>query len=59
MQALLAGRYAVSSDDIRNVAADVLRHRVLVNFQGQAEGFTPDYVIEKVLEHIAVPAGTV
>ncbi len=59
VQALLAGRYAVSSDDIRNVAADVLRHRVIVNFQGQAEGFTPDHVIEKVLEHIAVPAGTV
>ena len=56
VKALLAGRFAVSTDDIRDVAPDVLRHRLIVNFQGQAEGFTPDHVIADVLKHVAVPA---
>ena len=55
VQALLAGRFAVSTDDIRAVAADVLRHRILVNFQGHAEGFTPDLIVEDVLKTIAMP----
>ncbi len=56
VQALLAGRFAVSTDDIRAVALDVLRHRIIVNFQGQAEGFTPDHIIEDVLAYVNVPA---
>ena len=56
VQALLAGRYSVSCDDIRAVAADVLRHRVIVNFQGHAEGFTPDLVVQDILKNIAAPA---
>lgn len=56
VQALLARRFAVSTDDIRAVALDVLRHRILVNFQGQAEGFTPDHIIEDVLAYVNVPA---
>ena len=56
VRALLASRYAVSNDDIRAVAADVLRHRIIVNFQGQAEGFTPDHVVQNVLEHVQAPA---
>jgi MoxR-like ATPase len=56
VQALLAGRFAVSTDDIRAVALDVLRHRIIVNFQGQAEGFTPDHIIEDVLAYVNMPA---
>jgi MoxR-like ATPase len=56
VQALLARRFAVSTDDIRAVALDVLRHRIIVNFQGQAEGFTPDHIIEDVLAYVNVPA---
>ena len=56
VQALLGGRFAVSTDDIRAVAKDVLRHRLIVNFQGQAEGFTPDHVIEDVLAEVTAPA---
>ncbi|MFQ5506939.1 MAG: AAA family ATPase [Planctomycetota bacterium] len=59
MQALLAERFAVSNDDLRLVAADVLRHRVILNFQGQAEGFTPDHVVQEVLEQVEVPAARV
>ncbi|MCA8962062.1 MAG: MoxR family ATPase [Planctomycetes bacterium] len=56
VQALLAGRYAVSSDDIRTVALPVLRHRVIVNFQGQSDGVTPDAIVESVIASVK-PAG--
>jgi len=50
--ALRAGRFSVSNDDIRGVAMAVLRHRVLINFQGQSDGVTPDRVVQAVLDHI-------
>ena len=52
VKALLSGRFAVATDDIRSVAHDVLRHRVLVNFAGQADGITADNVIDSILENI-------
>ena len=55
VNALLAGRYSVSIDDVRACALEVLRHRVLVSFHGQAEGVAPDDVVRAVLEHV-VPA---
>ena len=56
VRALIDGRFAVSSDDIRSCAHDVLRHRVMVNFQGQADGVTPDHVISAVLENVKPPS---
>ncbi len=47
--ALLDGRFAVSTDDIRAVARPVLRHRVLLNFGGQSEGLTSDAILEHVI----------
>jgi MoxR-like ATPase len=41
-RALLAGRFHASPDDVRRVAAPVLRHRVLVNFHAEAEGIDAD-----------------
>ena len=38
IRALLEGRYAVAIDDIRHVAAPALRHRLILNFEGEAEG---------------------
>ena len=55
VKALLAGRFAVSTDDIRAVAHPVLRHRVMVNFQGQADGVTTDDIVDAVLAHVARP----
>ena len=52
VRALLDDRFAVSADDIRAVAKPVLRHRILLGFQGQAAGVRPDDVIAAVLEHI-------
>lgn len=56
VKALLDGRFAVSRDDIRAAAPAVLRHRVLVNFHGMAEGITADSVVDAVLAHIPANA---
>ena len=53
VRALLEGRYNVSFEDVRRVYLPALRHRVVVNFEAQAEGVEPDYVLLKVLD--AVP----
>ncbi|HJU66370.1 MAG TPA: MoxR family ATPase [Gemmatimonadaceae bacterium] len=53
--ALLAGRFAVSPDDIRRVARPVLRHRVLPNFAAEAEGITAERIIDEVLGRVAPP----
>ena len=50
IRALLEGRYAVSIDDIRHVAAPALRHRLIMNFEGEADGIDPDDVIAEILK---------
>ena len=50
IRALLEGRYAVSIDDIRRVAPPALRHRLLLSFEGEAEGVDPDQIIADVLQ---------
>lgn len=52
--ALLDGRYNVAYDDIRAAAAPALRHRLILNFEAQAEGVTTDAVIESILESVAL-----
>ncbi|RME39339.1 MAG: MoxR family ATPase [Planctomycetota bacterium] len=48
-RAALSGRYHVSADDIRALAHPVLRHRIVTNFSAEAEGYTPDKVIDELL----------
>ena len=50
--ALLAGRYNVSYEDIAGMAPAALRHRLLLNFEGQAEGIRPDAIIADVLANL-------
>jgi MoxR-like ATPase len=50
--ALRDGRYNVSFDDIRGAALSALRHRVLLNFEADADSVTPDAVIEDVLQRV-------
>ena len=50
IRALLQGRYAVATDDIRAVAAPALRHRLILNFEGEAEGVRPDAIIAEILK---------
>ncbi|MEM9493313.1 MAG: MoxR family ATPase, partial [Myxococcota bacterium] len=52
-RSLLEGRYAVAIDDIRTVAALALRHRIILNFEGEAEGVDPDQIIADILENTA------
>jgi MoxR-like ATPase len=52
--ALLDGRAAVSLEDIKAVALPVMRHRMLLNFQAEAEGIDQDEIVSRLLE--AVPA---
>jgi MoxR-like ATPase len=47
--ALLKGRYNVALDDLRELAPAALRHRILLNFEGQAEGIKRDNVIADVV----------
>ena len=51
INAILDGRYHVARDDIRAVALMCLRHRVLLNFEGQAEAVSTDSILSDVLEH--------
>ncbi|HEV7236331.1 MAG TPA: MoxR family ATPase [Ktedonobacteraceae bacterium] len=50
VRALLDGRFNVSSEDIRAVAYPALRHRIILNFDGLAEGITPEEIIETIIE---------
>jgi MoxR-like ATPase len=51
-RAVLHGRPAVSLEDIRAVAAPVLRHRVLVNFQAEADGIDAEAVVARLLDTV-------
>ncbi len=52
VRALLDGRYNVSFEDVRRVYLPSMRHRVLLNFEAQAEGVQPDAVLLDILEKI-------
>jgi len=54
-RAIMEGRYNVSCKDVRSVAAPVLRHRIFTNFNADAEGVTPDHIIERLLESVPEP----
>jgi len=55
-RALMHGRYHVSVKDIQALAAPILRHRVIPNFYGEAEGITSDVVVERLLGAVPPPA---
>jgi len=50
VRALFAGRFHVAYEDIDFVARPALRHRILLNFEGQAEGIDTDTLIDELLE---------
>ena len=53
--AWLAGRDFVSPQDVQNVAHDVLRHRVLLTFEAEAQGVEIDQVIDGLIESVPTP----
>ena len=48
----MAGRFHVSIADIKTVAKPALRHRILINYEGEAEGIDVDGLITKLLEEV-------
>jgi MoxR-like ATPase len=52
VRALLEGRYNVSFEDVRRVYLPALRHRVILNFEAQAEGISTDDVLLEILQKL-------
>jgi MoxR-like ATPase len=57
-RALVQGRTHVSADDIRTLAAPVLRHRILVNYRAEAEGTNVETIIRRLLETVKEPGAS-
>ena len=53
--AWLRGEDFVAPSDVQNVANDVLRHRLILNYEAAADGITPDHFIDHLVERVAVP----
>jgi MoxR-like ATPase len=56
IMALMDGRFNVAIDDIRAAAMPALRHRVILNFEGEAEGITSEAVVRAILDEVTPPA---
>ena len=56
IKAILDHRYHVSREDIQEVVKPALRHRLILNFEGQAEGIEADDILADILETVGVPA---
>jgi MoxR-like ATPase len=59
VRALVDGRPSVSVDDIRAIAPHALRHRILTNFEAQAEGVTTDQIVENIVATLPLRADAV
>lgn len=54
-QAFLQGRSFVSPDDVKEMAPAVLRHRIILTYEAEAEGVTPDSIIDMILQKVPIP----
>jgi MoxR-like ATPase len=53
--AFLQGRGFVTPDDIKQIAPDVLRHRIITTYEAEAENITTDHIVQRILDHTDVP----
>jgi MoxR-like ATPase len=53
--AFIRGRGYVETDDVKTMAADVLRHRVIPSYEAEAEGKSSDHLVATILKHVPVP----
>ncbi len=53
--ALLAGRDYVTPHDVKSLARDIMRHRILISYEADAEGLSADDILGRILDHIPVP----
>jgi MoxR-like ATPase len=54
-QAFLEGRGYVTPQDVKSVAIDVLRHRILISYEAEAEELKPEDLVRRILERLPVP----
>ena len=54
-EAFINAKAFVTPQDIKKIAKDVLRHRIILNYEGQAEGISSDQIIEEILAKVPVP----
>src|SRR5437867_7112020 len=57
VRALLKGRIEVAPGDIRSVVLPALRHRIILNFEGEAERVDPDSILKSIIESVPEPQG--
>ena len=53
--AFMEGRAFVTPQDVKRLARDVLRHRILLSYEAEAEDMNPDMLIERILSKVPVP----
>ena len=53
--AFLRGRGYVTPDDVKQIGMDVMRHRVLVTYEAEAEDMTSEHIIQKIFDQVEVP----
>jgi MoxR-like ATPase len=53
--AFLDGRGYVTPQDVKSVGYDVLRHRIIISYEAEAEDVTPEKVVKEILDHLKVP----
>ncbi|OIO59352.1 MAG: ATPase [Verrucomicrobia bacterium CG_4_10_14_3_um_filter_43_23] len=53
--AFFHGRAFVTPQDVKNIAMDVLRHRVIISYEAEAEGLTSENIVQKILDTVPVP----
>ena len=54
-RAFMNGRAFVTPQDVKDMAVDVLRHRILLTYEAEAEGVTTDAIIARILSRVVVP----
>src|SRR2546423_7076873 len=59
VRALIQGRFNVSFDDIQAVAVAAMRHRLILNFEAEAEGMTTDHIVAQILQDVPRDAAVI
>jgi len=53
--AFIKGRGFVTPEDIKQIAPDVLRHRIITSYEAEAENISSDHIVQRILDHTDVP----
>jgi len=54
-QAFLEGRSYVTPQDVKTIGYDILRHRVIISYEAEAEEMTSEQLIKRIFDHVKVP----